>query len=860
MSTHYLHQLKDRVLAGVIVLAGLVAGGLGYLQTRERILGDVADDTRHSAVAFESAELAALAGTREDVKSAAYAAVTARLRRFQESDPKVKGLRIFRYLPAANRTVILAEGSPMDAPDRAAPGDLYTAVETSPNLQISLRTGEAVVDGPYGTGLDAVLTGSALIGVRLSAGEPRDFLGVDVRVPHWHRDLVLAAAGPMVVVWVILGLPFVGFLLWRREQEQDEAIRNLSEAVEQSRAAVMIVDLNGDIEYANRGLCEQIGGHRRDIIGRPWRKFQAADTADSAPSDMVMAVAAGQPWTGEWRNRRRDGTEYPVRGAFTPVRRRNGRLACFIATFEDITETMQTETVLRDSKDRAEAGDTAKSQFLATMSHEVRTPLNGILGFTSLLLDTPLTPEQREFVHTIQLSCEALIQLTGDILDFASIESGKLQLEPQPCSPRECVEDALDLVATKAAAKGIDLLHWVDEAVPAVIYADGNRVRQVLINLLSNAVKFTNEGEIEVRVTAEPGAGSDPHAHAKLIFSVRDTGIGIPAVEHAKLFKPFTQLDYALTRRHGGTGLGLAISKNIVGLMGGQVFLKSEPDHGSTFSFTIAVEPNPAVTERKPLAPLGKLKLAIAVPEGPVREELVRLGRRFGAVLVETTPGLLAATPGWDVALMEVDPTRVDELVAETQPSPDLPPERVFGLVPLAMPSVTRSALRKHFRLLLSEPLHHDALYTVLAAVAETPVAVQPRRESTGLSVLLVEDDPVNRLLMQKQLTALGCRWTKAENGRVALEELSRKTFDLVLMDLYMPEMDGVAAIAQIRSGRAGEIVKNIWIAALTADARNDQKERTLEIGANDYLVKPVSLPQLRVALEKFAITRRRRG
>jgi CheY-like chemotaxis protein/nitrogen-specific signal transduction histidine kinase len=542
------------------------------------------------------------------------------------------------------------------------------------------------------------------------------------------------------------------------------------------------------------------------------------------------------------------------------VRRRNGRLACFIATFEDITETMQTETVLRDSKDRAEAGDTAKSQFLATMSHEVRTPLNGILGFTSLLLDTPLTPEQREFVHTIQLSCEALIQLTGDILDFASIESGKLQLEPQPCSPRECVEDALDLVATKAAAKGIDLLHWVDEAVPAVIYADGNRVRQVLINLLSNAVKFTNEGEIEVRVTAEPGAGSDPHAHAKLIFSVRDTGIGIPAVEHAKLFKPFTQLDYALTRRHGGTGLGLAISKNIVGLMGGQVFLKSEPDHGSTFSFTIAVEPNPAVTERKPLASLGKLKLAIAVPEGPVREELVRLGRRFGAVLVETTPGLLAATPGWDVALMEVDPTRVDELVAETQPSPDLPPERVFGLVPLAMPSVTRSALRKHFRLLLSEPLHHDALYTVLAAVAETPVAVQPRRESTGLSVLLVEDDPVNRLLMQKQLTALGCRWTKAENGRVALEELSRKTFDLVLMDLYMPEMDGVAAIAQIRSGRAGEIVKNIWIAALTADARNDQKERTLEIGANDYLVKPVSLPQLRVALEKFAITRRRRG
>ena len=853
MSPRHLRHLKDRLLGVVIVLAGGAAGWLGYASARDRLLGEVRDSARHSAVAFQSAELAALTGARDDTAGAAYAAVSARLQRFRETDPQVRGIRIFQYRPVQSRTVVLAESVSDDAPVHLQPGEPYPAVDHSPDLQLSLRTGEALAERSD----DGLLTGYALIGTKPPPAAPRDFLGVDVAQPHWRRDLALAAAAPAVVVWLILGLPLVGYLLIRREREQGEAIRNLSEAVEQSRAAVMIIDLNGDIEYANRGLCEQLSRRRRDLIGHHWTQFQMADPEAMDLSDLLGAIKAGQPWTGEWLNRRTDGTVYPVRGAFTPVHRKSGRLACFIATFDDMSEIRRTEAVLREAKERAEAGETAKSQFLATMSHEVRTPLNGILGFTSLLLDTPLTPEQREFVQTIQLSSEALIQLTSDILDFARIESGKLKLDPQPCSPRECVEDALDLVATKVAAKGIELLHWVDDAVPAAIFADGNRLRQVLTNLLGNAVKFTSAGEIEVRVAAERSPANDPRGPTRLIFSVRDTGIGIPADQHANLFKPFTQLDHALTRRHGGTGLGLAICKNIVGLMGGQFLLKSDPGQGSTFSFTVPVEPNPAVADRKALAPLEHLRLAIAAPDGSLREELMRLGRRFGATLVETTPALLPGTPGWDVALLDVAPDRVTELVAETRASPDLPPERVFGLVPLSMPSVTRAALRTHFRLLLSKPLHQDALYSVLAAVAETPVVTQPRRGADGLQVLLVEDDPVNRLLMQKQLTAVGCRWTKAENGRVALEELARKPFDLVLMDLYMPELDGVAAITQIRAGRAGEGVKDIWIAALTADARNDQKERTLEIGANDYLVKPVSMPELRVALEKFTIARR---
>ncbi|MBS0663851.1 MAG: response regulator [Verrucomicrobia bacterium] len=855
MSPRRLRRLKDRLLAVVIALAGLAAGYLSLADTRGRLVDAVADNARHAAIAFESADLARLGVADDLVAGTAYVTTATRLQRLRETDPKVRAARVFQYRPMQSRTAVLADVQPDDVPVRLQPGEPFPAVETSAALQLSLRTGETLVEGPH----DGVLTVYALIGPRPPPAAPRNFLSLDLVVPHWTRDLAFAAAGSALAVWAILGLPFAGYLLLRRSRGQDEAIRNLAEAVEQSRAAVMIVNLDGDIEYANRGLCEQVGRPRRELIGYHWAQFQLADPAALDVTELMSAINAGRPWSGEWLNRRPDGTVYPVRGSFTPVRRRSGRLACFIATFDDMSEIRRTEAVLREAKERAEAGETAKSQFLATMSHEVRTPLNGILGFTSLLLDTPLTPEQREFVQTIQLSSEALIQLTGDILDFARIESGKLKLEPQPCSVRECVEDALDLVATKAAAKGIELLHWIDDAVPATIYADGNRLRQVLTNLLGNAVKFTTAGEIEVRVVAER-SGPDPRAQVRLVFSVRDTGVGIPADQQDRLFKPFTQLDHGLTRRHGGTGLGLAICKNVVALMGGDITLASEAGKGSTFTFIVPVEPNPAVAERRPLVPLGQLNLGVAIEAGPLRDEVVRLARRFGVNLVETTPDQLAAAPGWDVALMDVTPDRLTQLVADPRPSPDLPPERVFGLVPLALPAVARTALRVHFRLLLSKPLHHDALYSVLAAVMETPVVTQARRATTDLSVLLVEDDPVNRLLMQKQLSAAGCRWTKAENGREALEALGRQPFDLVLMDLYMPELDGVAAIAQIRAGKAGESVKNIWIAALTADARSDQKERTLEIGANDYLVKPVSLPVLRIALDKFTLARRRRG
>ena len=685
------------------------------------------------------------------------------------------------------------------------------------------------------------------------------------RLKNYHiillAGLVLAAGllarRWMLPIWVGGGLPLAALVLARRQARLRETILHLAGAVEQHRGAIMIFDPDGTIEYVNQGGCELLGFGRRELIGRNWRDFQLTDmdTPPALVADLVAAIRAGRGWSGEWSKRRLDNTTYPLRGVFAPVTRSDGGLACFVATFEDLTETQRTAAVLSDAQQRAEAGEEAKKQFLATMSHEVRTPLNGILGFTSLLRETSLTPDQAEYVETIQLSGEALIQLTDGILDFARMESGKFELDPLPVALRECVEDALDLVAAKAAAKNVELLHWVDDSVPAVILADGNRLRQVLVNLLNNAVIFTAQGEVEVRVGTETGPG--PGGKSRLVFYVRDTGIGIAPEQHANLFHPFSQLDNALTRRHGGTGLGLAICKNIVELMGGQIQLKSAVGHGSTFSFTLPLESLDAGMELRATPPLDELSLAIAAPAGSLRAELMRLAKRFGTRVIASSPESLGMTAGWDVALMDVSPALAAELAALPAPRAGLAPERIFGLVPLSLPSAQRAALRTHFRLLINKPVHQDALRGMLVALRDASTLTEQQRETVDLNVLLIDDDPVNQMLMQKQLSSLGCRWTKADNSRTALQELARVPYDFVLMDLHMPDVDGVTAIKQIRAGQAGAGVKNVWIAALTADARITLKEQALAIGANDYLIKPVTMPELRIALGKFAMARR---
>ena len=874
-----LQRLNRPAIASIwtaVFLAGVTAGWLGWRSARSHFLTELADDARRCAAAFDPVEMRQLAGLRAETASQPYLTVKDRLRRLRATNPRVRFVYIFRYVPEMEKVIYLADSAQPGAKDESLPGDEYPQAAQSPGLQEIIRTGLPATEGPLQDDFGRWVTGYSLV-AEMPSCKPnlttKDIIGLDIDAVDWQRELWNAALTQTFGVWVLLGLPFGALLVLRRQLEQREAIRNLSAAMEQSHSALMIVDLDSHIEYANTGLCQQMGYSRRELIGRNWRDFRVADTSEELLADLVATVRTGRSWEGEWFNRRKDGTVYPVRGIITPVKDRAGTISCFVAVFDDVTDRKRTEAELREARDLAQAGDRAKGQFLATMSHEVRTPLNGIVGFTNLLLGTELSAEQRDFVETIRASGEALISLTGDILDFARIESGKLKLEPLPCDPRECIEDALDLFAARAAEKKIELLHCVDDDVPAAVMVDGGRLRQVLTNLINNAVKFTVAGEIEVSValvratgeqktengeppalaTEEPGpAAPDP---CTLQFTVRDTGIGIPVDQRAQLFRPFNQLDSTSTRKYGGAGLGLAICKNLVRLLGGEIGFTSEPDQGTTFTFTIrtpvaAPAPNPP--------DLAGLSLALVARPGPMRRELARLATRWRAQVVEADDFAALKAGSWETALVDLDESLARALTAPQAPATGLPPRRATALVPLTLPTDLRTALRTHFHLLLNKPVHRSALLAWLGALRPVaPLAAVPPTHF-GFHVLIVEDNPVNQRLMQRVLTNLGCKWTVAENGRRAIDELVRPdaNYDLVLLDLHMPEVDGLAALERIRAGEAGPRAQNIWVAALTADVRQEQKARAFAAGANDFLTKPMHLPELEAAFRRYRAAR----
>ncbi len=814
------------------------------------------------------AERCALALRPEDVNALATAAVAPReavlerLRRLAAIQPRVRGLHLARMGSTGGNWRWLAgigASGPGLAPSR-------------PVLQRLLQGERSAAEGSTrGTG-ETWIAGYARVGDASPSSGDVDVLVLAIKAEGWDRQFWLASLQGAVTVWVLLGLPLLAVMFFRRRSSHAALIQRLSQAIEQTQSAILIVDMDSRIEYANAGLCRQSGYRGEELVGRPWREFITEATPASLLDEVAGRVRAGQSWEGQWVSRRKNGELYPARSTVSPVKNEAGKLVGFVAVVADMTEQHRHETELRTAKDRAEAADKAKGNFLATMSHEVRTPLNGIVGFTSLLLDTSLTAEQREYVHTIRTSGEALIQLTGDILDFSRIESDGLQLEATPCDLRESLEEAMDIFASKAAEKGIQLLHWVEEDVPAQVVVDAARVRQVLINLVGNAIKFTRRGEIEIVVRLLTGKGLSVApfeqaalaGHAQLMaelddgsitveFAVRDTGIGIAPVDRAKLFQPFTQLDTSTVRRYGGAGLGLAISRNLVRLMGGEIWLESEVGRGSTFSFTVRCRPLPgwsdAGTARTSL--LG-LRIALVSDAAGLRGELQRLLESAGASV--TPLGFPEFAKGdWSFAVVDCDVGVLDTLEERFRQDP-WDPQRTIGLVAVTVTSLERQALRPHFRILLNKPVHHRTLVDLIAKAAGRHVQGRVSVDATpnlGLKVVVVEDNETNQRLLQNIIEGLGCRATLAGHGRDCLRELAADRHDAVIMDVHMPEMDGVTATRQIRAGEAGPLARDIWIIATTADLRPEVRDMAMSAGANDFMRKPLTITALESALRR---------
>ncbi len=656
------------------------------------------------------------------------------------------------------------------------------------------------------------------------------------------------------------------------EESLPERTAYLNALIENSPLAIVVADAQHRLTMCNQAF-ERLLLHRQsEILGQDLDRLVACDENYEEAADFTRREMAGETVHATTQRRRKDGTPVDVEVYGVPLVI-DGELRGVFGLYQDITERKRAEQELQKAKEAAEAASRAKSEFLANVSHEIRTPMNGILGMTELALDTHLHPEQREYLTMVKTSADGLLHVIDDILDFSKIEAGKLDLEVADFRLRDALGDTLKTLAIRAHKKGLELSYRVGAAVPQFLSGDPGRLRQLIVNLVGNAIKFTERGEVVVRVEAE----SQTHHAVRLHFLVEDTGIGISPEKQNVIFEAFAQADGSTTRRFGGTGLGLTISKRLVELMGGRMWVESEPGRGSVFRFTARFGlPEAPVVEVLPVEPEALENLPVLVVDDnstnrKILEEMLihwRMAPRSadgGRAALRTMEQARSAGHPFPLVLLDAQMPDLDGFAVAEQikRNPALAGATIMMLTSDQQCGDAERCWELGIALYLTKPIGQsdllDAILTALghkqqaAPPAEQVTPPLPRTSARSLRILLAEDNSINQGLAVRMLEKRGHRVVLTSNGREALETLEQAAFsgfDAVLLDVQMPEMDGFEATAAIRA-REKDFGVHILIIAMTAHALKGDRERCLQAGMDGYISKPVRAADLFAEIER---------